>query len=54
MNFAFLWVIWNQPHSQAATQLFSLTEQKNWGRPGIIYHVSDVRVERRVERMWVN
>jgi len=28
----------------------SLTEQNNRGRPGIIYHVRDVRVERRVER----
>ena len=27
-----------------------LTVRKNWGRPGIIYHMSDIKLERRVER----
>jgi len=32
----------------------SLTVQKNRRRPGIIYHMSNVRVERRVERTQLN
>ena len=31
-------------------QLLLLTVRKNRGRPGIIYHMSDIKLERRVER----
>jgi len=31
-----------------------LQYRESGGRPGIIYHMSDIRVERRVERTYLN